>query len=684
MLRLMSPADEGADVAVDEVRPERTESDETLLGMFVSSRDRDAFTAIVRRYERLVMGVALRQVRDRHRAEDVFQATFVVLAEQAERIRRPESLASWLHGTARRIGLRVVQDSRRESTAITDGPPVNVAEPSALEKLQQEIELQTFDTELAALPERFRLPLVLHYLEGLTAREVAHRLGLTTATIESRLKRGRWELRKRLLRQGIGFGVVMTSIPLFQQTAMAGSLVDLTATTSLAWVTQQPLDACTATAAQLAGKELTAMTTIKSTTLVTAAAVLCLGGGILGHGLAGGLSSGSGETVARSAIVGPEAPNGIPSTTGDAAAAFVLADAGGEANPKKPAAAAAADQPRPLKPEPVLAIRIETDGRLSIDGENSRITADALQLRLNSVKPHAVSLTIAPEASYRAVGTVVELIEKSGVQSIQMSEAVTVNGTDSPATESSSIDKRPQEPPSSRSFRNLSESRQRIEDTLALKASFEFTDDLMLEGFVHYLNSEFGIPARLDLSTLNDDARRKAPLSGLQGEFSVSDALDLLLENVDGDSLDYIIHNGMLTITTRDKAASHMETVIYDLRHLPEVQELGDEGFDFVVEYLQYGTSGTWSRPNVAFGFGGAEGIIGPEVPKPGEGSITRLPGGLAIRQTQRVHREIEALLQQLDQFVEAGGGIPPQSATSGYGSGMELGADALAPANAR
>ena len=81
-----------------------TRSDAELLSRFVESRDGASFTEIVRRYERLVMGVALRQVGDRDRAEDVFQATFLVLAEKAGRIRRPASPASWPDGAARRAG----------------------------------------------------------------------------------------------------------------------------------------------------------------------------------------------------------------------------------------------------------------------------------------------------------------------------------------------------------------------------------------------------------------------------------------------------------------------------------------------------------------------------------------------------------------------------------------------------
>src|SRR5258706_15881755 len=54
----------------------------------------------------MVLRVALRTVQNEHDAEDVFQATFLVLSQKAYTLRRQESLGSWLYGIAYRLALK--------------------------------------------------------------------------------------------------------------------------------------------------------------------------------------------------------------------------------------------------------------------------------------------------------------------------------------------------------------------------------------------------------------------------------------------------------------------------------------------------------------------------------------------------------------------------------------------------
>src|SRR5919201_1282174 len=74
--------------------------DEALLRRFAEARDEAAFEVLVRRHGPLVLGVCRRVLRDAHAAEDVFQATFLVLARKAASIRKQESIGSWLYGVA--------------------------------------------------------------------------------------------------------------------------------------------------------------------------------------------------------------------------------------------------------------------------------------------------------------------------------------------------------------------------------------------------------------------------------------------------------------------------------------------------------------------------------------------------------------------------------------------------------
>src|SRR6516162_6874048 len=80
------------------VQTARELSDHELLKQFVAGKDQTAFAILVGRHGPMVLGVCRRALRNAHDAEDACQATFLVLARRATRIRKTTSLGSWLHG----------------------------------------------------------------------------------------------------------------------------------------------------------------------------------------------------------------------------------------------------------------------------------------------------------------------------------------------------------------------------------------------------------------------------------------------------------------------------------------------------------------------------------------------------------------------------------------------------------
>jgi RNA polymerase sigma factor (sigma-70 family) len=90
-------------------------ADDVLLGRFVASADARAFRGIVVRHGPLVLRVCRVILRDSHDAEDAFQATFLVLVKDANKIRRRASLASWLQGTAYRVANRGSGDDLQQA-----------------------------------------------------------------------------------------------------------------------------------------------------------------------------------------------------------------------------------------------------------------------------------------------------------------------------------------------------------------------------------------------------------------------------------------------------------------------------------------------------------------------------------------------------------------------------------------
>jgi len=173
---------------------ERTDAD--LVRRFAAERDADAFAELVHRHGPLVWGVCRRQLNPTD-AEDAFQATFLVFARNAASIRKPDSLGAWLHGVA----YRVAQRTRRPGESL-QADPVSAA-PSCLDSLTVREFLAALDDELAALPDKYRGPLVLCFLQERTQDDAAKRLGVSLSTLKRRLDAGRELLRDRLTRRGV-------------------------------------------------------------------------------------------------------------------------------------------------------------------------------------------------------------------------------------------------------------------------------------------------------------------------------------------------------------------------------------------------------------------------------------------------------------------------------------------------
>jgi RNA polymerase sigma factor (sigma-70 family) len=178
--------------------PSAEQTDRDLLGRFVQHRDETAFALLVERHGPMVLGVCRRLLGNSHDADDAFQATFLVLVRRADALENPELLGNWLYGVAYRIarklraqtGRRRQQERQAASVAPTTEPPTD----DAWRELRD-----TLDAELNRLPEKYRLPLVLCYLQGLTNEEAARRLGWPAGSMSYRLARGRELLRERLL-----------------------------------------------------------------------------------------------------------------------------------------------------------------------------------------------------------------------------------------------------------------------------------------------------------------------------------------------------------------------------------------------------------------------------------------------------------------------------------------------------
>jgi RNA polymerase sigma factor (sigma-70 family) len=175
--------------------------DHELLERYIDQGDEAAFAAVVQRHGPMVLGVCRRVLHDAQEAEDACQATFLVLVRRAASIRRREALASWLYGVAYRVARSARARSRRVGPADL-APTADPQSDPAADLTWREMRT-ALDAELSRLPDKYRQPLVLCYLEGKTRDEAAHELGWTAGALKGRLERGRALLRSRLTRRGL-------------------------------------------------------------------------------------------------------------------------------------------------------------------------------------------------------------------------------------------------------------------------------------------------------------------------------------------------------------------------------------------------------------------------------------------------------------------------------------------------
>jgi len=149
----------------------------------------------------MVLDAARSILHNLHDAEDVFQATFLVLVRKAGSIRKQASLASWLYGVAYRLALKTrigaVKRNAREQR------PIQQSQTSAMDEMTWRELRSVLHDELHRLAEKHQAPLILCYFEGKTQDEAAQQLGWNKWTLKDRLEQARDLLRKRLTRRGV-------------------------------------------------------------------------------------------------------------------------------------------------------------------------------------------------------------------------------------------------------------------------------------------------------------------------------------------------------------------------------------------------------------------------------------------------------------------------------------------------
>jgi RNA polymerase sigma-70 factor (ECF subfamily) len=162
------------------------DSDSTLIER-VALGDRDAFDELYRRFARPVLGMALRQLGDRGRAEDATQETFAAVWRSARSFRADRGSGSaWLYAVARHA---IVDRARQRREPVAEAVPEEVASEAGPAELAEASWLTwRVHSALEQVPERERVVIELAYWSGLSQSEIASYLDVPLGTVKTRTR----------------------------------------------------------------------------------------------------------------------------------------------------------------------------------------------------------------------------------------------------------------------------------------------------------------------------------------------------------------------------------------------------------------------------------------------------------------------------------------------------------------
>lgn len=173
-------------------------SDEDLVARFTRG-DARAARALYERYARLVFAVAVRMAPDADTAEDFAQEAWIRIFRALPGFRWGSSLSTWMHRVALNAALQRIRSRKVRETVEEDVRVRPTDHAAATLAPEERIHLSlSIDRAVMRLPDRMRLVLVLHDVEGYGHAEIGALLGISEGTSKSQLFKARRKLRAEL------------------------------------------------------------------------------------------------------------------------------------------------------------------------------------------------------------------------------------------------------------------------------------------------------------------------------------------------------------------------------------------------------------------------------------------------------------------------------------------------------
>lgn len=185
----------------------KTASDHELIEA-VKGGEESAFDEVVMRYRQPITNYIFRILNDYEEAVDLSQETFVRVYFAIERYHTEFAFSTYIYRIATNLAISEIRKRKRRKlfslTGLFQSDDDRKEFDIADEKKLQDVDLIEFEKKaavsraIAALPEKYRLPIVLRDIEERSYDQVAEILGLSLGTTKSRISRGRAMLREKL------------------------------------------------------------------------------------------------------------------------------------------------------------------------------------------------------------------------------------------------------------------------------------------------------------------------------------------------------------------------------------------------------------------------------------------------------------------------------------------------------
>ena len=247
--------------------------DMALLREYDRNRSEAAFAALVSQHLNLVYSVALREVRDPHLAEEVTQATFIILARKAGVLGPKTILSGWLCHTARYVSSEALRSQRRRQRREQEAYMQSLLNETAAEAWMQIAPL--LETAMAQLGEQEHNAIVLRFYEGKALKQVGAALGTGEDAARMRIHRALEKLRKFFAGRGLTLSAAVIAAAV-STSAVQAAPAGLAATVTTAAVQGTAVTASTLTLIKGVLK-IMAWTKTKTTAIAVAAIIAASG-----------------------------------------------------------------------------------------------------------------------------------------------------------------------------------------------------------------------------------------------------------------------------------------------------------------------------------------------------------------------------------------------------------------------